>query len=144
MPQEERDRRLKETLSADKINFLDKYELKSSPDLRWYSEKNNSPARVYFKHQFLLDNEILEIVFRKYQLCFAKIKYFRGNLEKYDAYKYDTLAGFIPVALWDAEFFRHKRSNKFIDFRQLQQITDIQFFQDLTQQLDGIASDSEA
>ena|GEM_PF-6653190 len=46
-------------LTDDKINFIKKYQLKLSEDMRWYSDHNQSLARVYFKHQFLVQNGIL-------------------------------------------------------------------------------------
>ena len=125
-------------LNADKTNFIKKYNLKLSDNMCWYSDKNNSIARIYFKHSFLVSNGMLEILFRKYQLCFAKIKYFRSNLQKYSFYKYDPFHHFIETELWDAEFFKHNKSGCFIDLRFLSQITEIEVFEQFIKSLEDI------
>ena len=135
--QEKRDELLKQTLPTDKIKFIEKYALHASTDLKWKTTKNNTPARLYFSHKFLVNNYILEIIFRKYQLCFAKLKYFRANIHKFEPYKYHPDQEFIKVELWDVEFFKHIKSGKFIDLRYLQQITEIEIFEELINQLDN-------
>ena len=128
LSQSERDIILKNELSSEKIKFLEKYRLFSTYDLKWQTNKNNTPERVYFSHKFLKNNGIMEILFRKYQFCFAKLKYFRENLEKFGTFKYDPENGFVETEMWDAEFFKHKKSRRFIDLRYLQQITELEIF----------------
>ena len=128
LSREERDRLLKSELTSEKIKFMEKYKLFSTGDLRWYTDKNNTPERIYFSHKFLKNNGIMEILFRKYQFCFAKLKYFRENIDKYEAFKYDPKEGFVKTEMWDAEFFKHKKSGRFIDLRYLQQITELNIF----------------
>lgn len=124
-------------LSDDKINFIKKYDLKLSNDMRWYSDKNNSIERIYFKHSFMLNNNMLEILFRKYQLCFAKIKYFRENLDRYSFYKHTPFDSFIETEFWDTEFFKHNKSGYYIDLRYLSQITEIKVFEKLIADLES-------
>ena len=139
LSQEERDRILKSEpeLTPEKIKFMEKYCLFSTGDLKWYTDKNNTPERVYFSHKFLKSNGIMEVLFRKYQFCFAKLKYFRENMEKYETFKYDPDNGFVKTEMWDAEFFKHKKSGKFIDLRYLQQITKLEVFLSFTEQLEN-------
>lgn len=127
-------------LSDEKRNFVEKYSMKLSKDLRWYSDKNNSIARTYFRHNFLLENGMLEILLRKYQICFAKLKYFRIHLQEYEFYKYDPFKGFVSSELWDTEFLKHKKSGRYIDLRYLSEITKIAVFEELIRSLEEIES----
>ena len=69
--------------------------------------------------------------------CFAKLKYFRENMEKYETFKYDPKDGFIRTEMWDTEFFKHKKSGRFIDLRYLQQITELSVFLAFADWLEG-------
>ena len=129
--------KLRNELSEEKQKYIDKYFLKLNTRRKWVTTRNNISERVYFSHNFILKNYILEIVFRKYHLCFAKIKYFRSNLDKYLFYKYDTKEGFVQTELWDSEFFFHKKSEKFIDLRYLQQITKVEIFREFIDWLEN-------
>ena len=130
--------KLKAELSEEKIKFIEKYSLEINSKRQWITRKNNTPERLYFSHKFILRNNILEIVFRKYQLCFAKLKYFRANIEKYDFYKHTPKENFIKTELWDAEFFYHKQS---IDFRYLQQIRKVKDFLELIEWHDSFGKE---
>ena len=130
--------KLKNKLSEDKINYINKYKLKLNDKRQWVTTKNNVPERVYFSHNFILKNTILEVIFRKYQLCYAKLKYFRENLDKFSYFKYDPKLGFIETEFWDIEFFCHKKSGKYIDLRYLQQITEIEVFLEFLNWLENL------
>lgn len=131
LTQDERNHALQADLSEDKIKFLNKYQLNSSPNQRWHTVKNQTPSRLYFSHQFIKNNGMIEVVFRKYQFCYAKLKYFRLHLNDFAFYKHHPKLGFIETELWDVEFFRHKTSGKTVDLRYLQQISDVTFFMEL-------------
>ena len=133
--------KLKAELSEEKIKFIEKYSLEINSKRQWITRKNNTPERLYFSHKFILRNNILEIVFRKYQLCFAKLKYFRANIEKYDFYKHTPKENFIKTELWDAEFFYHKQSGTMIDFRYLQQIRKVEDLLELIEWLDSFGKE---
>ena len=133
--------KLKAELSDEKIKFIEKYSLEINSKRQWITRKNNTPERLYFSHKFILRNNILEIVFRKYQLCFAKLKYFRANIEKYDFYKHTPKENFIKTELWDAEFFYHKQSGTMIDFRYLQQIRKVEDLLELIEWLDSFGKE---
>jgi hypothetical protein len=133
----ELERKLRSELSEEKLKFIDKYRLELNSRRRWICRKNQTPERVYFSHKFILNNSILEIISRKYQLCFVKLKYFRKNLDKYDFLKYDPEKGFCKTELWDAEFFRHIKSERIIDLRYLQQIRNVEVFNRLLEWLES-------
>ena len=130
--------KLKNELSEDKISYINKYKLKLNDKRQWMTTKNNVPERVYFSHNFILKNTILEVIFRKYQLCYAKLKYFRENFDKFSYFKYDPKLGFIETEFWDIEFFCHKKSGKYIDLRYLQQITEIEVFLEFVNWLENL------
>jgi|GEM_PF-430834 len=90
---EELERALRSQLSEEKLKFIDKYRLQLNSRRRWVCKKNQTPERVYFSHKFAMDNGILEFLFRKYQFCFAKLKYFRKNLDKFSFCKYHPEKG---------------------------------------------------
>ncbi len=106
----------------DKYLLTKKYHLKHENNA-WYSERENSHKHLIFKDAFFERNDVLGLLFRINKLCGAKVKYFRANIDKYEPLKYDYRKGFIPVPLWDADFFRHSASGYIIDFRYLQTIT---------------------
>ena len=140
---EELERALRNELSEDKLKFIDKYRLQLNSRRRWVCKKNQTPERVYFSHKFAIDNGILEFLFRKYQFCFAKLKYFRKNLDKFSFCKYHPERGFYKTELWDAEFFCHKQSGKMIDFRYLQQIRQVEVFQGFIEWLEELPAAEE-
>ena len=47
--------KLKNELSEDKINYINKYKLKLNDKRQWMTTKNNVPERVYFSHNFILN-----------------------------------------------------------------------------------------
>lgn len=119
-----------------KDKLIAKYGLKLNDDGYWFNEKENAHLQIYFKNTFFQNNDLIIILFRIYKLCFGKVSYFRRNHHKYEAYKYHYKDGFVKTELWDAEFFKHIRSDLFIDLRQLQTITDIQVFLQLVAELE--------
>lgn len=119
-----------------KDQLIKKFGLKLNSDNYWYLEKENSHLQIVFKDSFFQKNDLIIILFRIYKLCFAKVNYFRQNINKYEAYKYHYKNGFIKTDLWDADFFRHKKSGYIIDFRYLQTITDINIFLEFVAKLE--------
>ena len=82
------------------------------------------------KQVFVERRDILALLFRMYELCAAKVTYFRSNLELFEPYVHDTYLGFQKTQLWNAEFLRHLPSNHLIDLRSLQMIRNIDVFKD--------------
>lgn len=89
----------------------------------WYSDKENSHKHLIFKDAFVERTDVIGLLFRINKLCMAKVKYFRGNIDKFVPMKYNYKEGFIEVPLWDADFLKHKASGYILDFRYLQTIT---------------------
>lgn len=130
-------------LYTGKEKLVKKYALTLKSDRYWYANKENSHEQLVFKDSFLQKNDLIIILFRIYKLCFAKVNYFRRNISKYEACKYHYKTGFVETELWDAEFFRHKKSGYIIDFRFLQGITDIKVFLDLVAELESFEDDAD-
>lgn len=130
-------------LYGGKEKLILKYGLKLNEKKYWYNEKENAHLQVLFKDTFLQNNDLIIILFRIYKLCFAKVNYFRKNNRKYEPYKYHYKQGFIQTELWDAEFFKHIKSGFYIDFRQMQSITDIQDFLILVAELEMYEEDQD-
>ena len=119
----------------DKFLLIEKYHLIRENNA-WYSERENSHKHLIFKDTFFERNDVLGLLFRINKLCMVKVKYFRNNIDKYEALKYDYQKGFIPVPLWDADFLRHRASGYILDFRYLQTITVYDDFVSLCEELE--------
>lgn len=119
---------LKAILSQEKVNLIEKFHLSPNKNHIWYTQKEGAYPRKYFKQSFAERNDILALLFRVYELCGAKLKYYRENIEKYEPYFYDFEAGFVSTMLWNAEFLKHRASGCYIDLRTLQGITEIEKF----------------
>ena len=122
---------LQAELSPEKLCLIQKYQLFPDERLIWGTKKENSFPRRVFKHHFLVSRPILDLVFRFYELCRAKLTYFREHLHQYEPAKYDMKQGFLATTLWDMEFLKHRASGFYIDLRYLQCMTDIRDFQAL-------------
>jgi hypothetical protein len=123
-------------LLADKAKLINKYDLELKQDGYWYVDKENAYPQRLFKDRFFQRNDLIIILFRIYKLCFAKVNYFRRNIGKYDACYYHYQQGFITTELWNADFFKHKKTGLIIDFRYLQSIKDIELFLALVYELE--------
>lgn len=102
----------------------------------WYSDKENSHKHLIFKDSFVERTDVIGLLFRINKLCMAKVKYFRGNIDKFVPLKYDRIKGFTEVPLWDADFLKHKASGQILDFRYLQTITVYDDFMALRKELE--------
>lgn len=116
-------------LSIDKQKLLKKYSLSLNDDLIWEFSHEKYYNAKYFTHKFVTKQSTLSILFHIYKLCYAKIKYFEDNIEKYEPFKYSYKEGFIRCELYDMEFMMHKFSKIMIDIRNLNEIKNIKDFQ---------------
>ncbi len=123
-----RNKILKESLITDKVKLIERHGLIANADLKWISKKENSHEQVYFTHTFAIKSDLLGLVFRINKLCFAKLKYFRLNLDKFEPYIYKPEIGFEKTELWNADFLKHIASGLIIDYRFLQRIVKIDDF----------------
>jgi len=103
---------------------------------KWYSKKENAHPHLIFTDKYFQKTDLLGLVCRINKLCFAKVKYFRQNIDRFEPLKYDMENGFIKTGLWDVNFFRHKASGLIIDLRYLQTITVYEDFVKLCEKLD--------
>lgn len=120
---------------GDKQLLVEKYKLKHENNA-WYSERENSHKHLIFKDTFFERADIIGLLFRINKLCMAKVKYFRGNIEKYEPLTYHYKKGFLVVPLWNADFLRHRASGYILDFRYLQTITVYEDFVALCRELE--------
>ncbi|MCP4156179.1 MAG: hypothetical protein GY757_51135 [bacterium] len=141
--QEARDHLLKKELLPDVVKLIEKFGLQSTPQLHWVSRKENAHEHLYFKHNYLLNNDVLHILFRLNRLCFGKVNYFSQHIDKYEPLVYDLKEGFTKTELWNAEFLEHKASGNRIDLRYLQSITEIEIFRELCAYLESYESVQE-
>ncbi len=128
LTQEERNRVLKSELNENIVKIIERYRLESTSDLKWISKKENSHKHVIFTQSFLKNNDEIAALFRVNYLCLAKVKYYRENINKYEPAKYLPGKGFVKTEFWDSDFLKHKESGKYVDYRFLQRITDINVF----------------
>lgn len=115
-------------LPEDKKKLIEKHSLVLTEKMFWITIKENSFPRKICRHQYLLNSDIIGLLFRVNEICFAKLNYFRANLPMYEPYVYDFEKGFVKTELWDADFLKHKYSGFMIDFRLLQKIKKIDDF----------------
>lgn len=142
MDQAARDAALKAELPEEKIKLIDKYRLKSTPDLYWVSEEENAYRRVVCRHSFLKKNDMVMIIGRLNGLCFAKVKYIRKTIGLLEPYTYDHVNGFVKTELWDSRFLMHVPSGYMLDYRELAGISDIKEFRELCEKLDSYCVDN--
>ena len=141
MSQEKRGRVLKSRLPEGIVKIIDRYRLLSTPELKWVSRKENSHEHVIFTQKFLENTDELGAFFRANYLCYAKLSYFRNNIDKFEPAKYDPGKGFITTELFDSDFLKHIASGRYIDYRFLQRITDIEIFKEFCRELEGFEND---
>ena len=115
-------------LTIEKVKLIEKYGLITDSKSNWVSKKENAHEQIYFSQAFPIKSDILGLVFRINKLCFAKLKYFRLNIDKFEPYVYKPETGFEKTELWDSDFLKHKTSGLIIDYRFLQRITKIEDF----------------
>lgn len=133
-----RDESLKRELSIDKIKLIDKYSLTCSEDLIWQLKHDKYHTVNYFSHKFAKKHSALALLFYINRLCYAKIKYFENNIDKYEPYKYDFEKGFLKCEIYDMGFLLHKPSNNLIDIRSLKEIKSIEEFKSFCSYLESL------
>ena len=123
-------------LTPEKYKLIQKYSLSLNDDLTWEFKHDKYHTIKYFSHRFALKHSTLALLFNIHKLCYAKIKYFECNFDKYKPYKYNFKNGFTECELFDMEFLLHKPSNMMIDIRNLQEIKDITEFKEFCKYLE--------
>lgn len=128
---------LEKELSDEKLKLINKYSLSLNKDLIWEFRHDKYHTVKYFSHKFAIKESTLALLFYIHRLCFAKIKYFESNFQKYTPYKYDFELGFIKCDLYDMEFMMHRPSQIMIDLRNLQKIKNIDEFKEFCDYLES-------
>lgn len=123
-----RDKILKKELSIDKQKLINKYALTCNDDFVWEFRHDKYHTVKYFSHKFAKKHSTLALLFYINRLCYAKIKYFESNFDKFLPYKYVFEEGFLECEIYDMDFLFHKPSNNMIDIRSLKDIKSIDDF----------------
>ncbi|MCP4130556.1 MAG: hypothetical protein GY754_06200 [bacterium] len=136
--QESRDQMLKEELGPEKTVIIEKFGLRCNAGLDWEKYHTDYPTQVWFSHKFAKRNSPLRIIFRIYRLCFAKVKYFDANWDKYTPCMHDWQQGFKETDISNMEFMRHDPSGIVLDMRTFEKITDINDFRAMCAYLESL------
>lgn len=104
----------------------------------WEFKHDKYHTVKYFSHKFAQKQSELALLFYINRLCYAKIKYFDKNIDKYEPYKYVFLKGFCKCELYDMEFLMYKPSRSMIDIRKLKDIKNINEFKEFCSVLESL------
>lgn len=126
------------SLPVEKRKLIEKHSLKLSEKMVWVTIRENSFPRKICRHAYMEKSDILGLLFRLNEVCFAKVNYFRSHLASFEPLKYHYIDGFETTELWDADFFRHRVSGLIFDFRYLNSIKDIEKFRELCTYIESL------
>ncbi|HNX24378.1 MAG TPA: hypothetical protein PKG60_10045 [Spirochaetota bacterium] len=118
------------SLPEEKQKFIEKHSLLLTDKMLWVTLKENSFPRKICRHEFMEKSDILGLLFRVNEICFAKVNYFRSHISSFEPCKYNYKDGFCTTGVWDTEFFKHKASGYIIDLRYLNSIKEIEKFRE--------------
>ena len=125
------------SLTEEKRKLIEKYSLQLTDRMMWVTMKENSFPKKICRHTYLVKSDIMGLLFRVNEICFAKVNYFRLKRSSFEAFTYHFKNGFTPAELWDADFLRHKASGFMIDLRYLNKIKEIEKFREFCDYLEG-------
>ncbi|MDD2540783.1 MAG: hypothetical protein PHH28_07030 [Desulfuromonadaceae bacterium] len=127
--------KIKGELSDDKVKLLDKYRLvakKINNRVYWVRQFANKPDHPYLTHRAMKNCHIVELVFSFYDLCVAKMTYFKKHLHLYNPCKISYRSGvLVSCEVWDMEFLMQRKTGIVIDLRNLAAISDITVFREM-------------
>jgi len=118
------------SLPDEKKKFIEKHSLILTDNMLWVTLKENSFPKRICRHGFMEKSDILGLLFRVNEVCFAKVNYFRSHISSFEFCRYHYKDGFVGTELWDAEFLKHKSSGYIIDIRYLNSIKEIEKFRE--------------
>jgi hypothetical protein len=118
------------SLPDDKKKFIEKHSMILTDNMLWVTMRENAFPRKICKHDFMVKSDMLNLLFRINEVCFAKVNYFRSHISSFEPYKYHYKNGFVSTELWDAEFLKHSASGYILDFRFLNSIKEIEKFRE--------------
>ena len=119
------------SLSEDKRKFIEKHSMLLTDNMLWVTQKENAFPRKICRHGFMEKSDIIGLLFRYNEVCFAKVNYFRSHISSFESFKYHYKDGFVITELWDAEFLKHRCSDYIFDIRYLNSIKEIEKFREL-------------
>ena len=126
---------VKGELSEDKLRLLDKYRLvpkQINNRVYWVRQFANKPDHPYLTHRAMKNGYIIELVFSFYDLCVAKMTYFKKHLHLYNPCKVSYRSGMLVTCnVWDMEFLMQRKTGIVIDLRNLAAISDISVFREM-------------
>ena len=125
------------SLPGEKRKLIEKYSLHLTERMMWITMKENSFPKKICRHAYLEKSDIMGLLFRVNEICFAKVNYFRIKQSSFEPYTYHYKNGFTATKLWDADFLKHKASGFIIDLRYLNTIRVIEKFREFCVYLAG-------
>lgn len=117
-------------LPEEKRKLIEKYSLQLNERMMWITMKENSFPKKICRHAYLEKSDIMGLLFRVNEICFAKVNYFRMNQPSFEPYVYHYKNGFTATELWNADFLKHRASGFMIDLRFLNTIKEIDKFRE--------------
>lgn len=141
--QEIRDNCLRQELEREKCEILDKYQLRSNSNLYWERHHEHQPIQEYFSHKFAKKASPLGMIFQIYKLCYAKVKYFEQNWDKFTPCVYNWRnRSFEETRVSNMEFIKHLSTGIILDLRNLAQINKYEDFVAMCHYLEGCKSET--
>lgn len=132
-----REKIMREELGTEKCKVLDKFKLHPNERLYWERIEPKYQKQEYFSHRLARQASVLGIIFYINRLCYAKIKYFEKNWDKYVPVTYNHLLGFIETEIYDMDYIKQKSTGIILDLRELSKIHDIEDFKAICQYLES-------
>ena len=122
-------------LPEEKIRLIEKYRLvpKSINNrIYWVQQFSGKPDHPYVTHRAMRKCHVIDLVFSFYDLCVAKMTYFKKNIQQYEPCKANWRSGSLErCELWDMEFLVQIGTGIAVDLRNLKVITDIAVFREM-------------
>jgi hypothetical protein len=125
------------SLSEEKRKLIEKYSLQLTERMMWVTMKENSFPKKICRHAYLEKSDIMGLLFRVNEICFAKVNYFRLKQSSFEPCIYHYANGFTATEMWNADFLKHKASGFIIDLRYLNTIREIEKFREFCAYLEG-------
>ncbi|AAR36099.1 hypothetical protein KIP69_13250 [Geobacter sulfurreducens] len=135
-------------LSDEKRKLIGKYRLVPKDingKIYWVRRFGNRPDHPYATQRALRNCHIIELVFSFYDLCVAKMTYFKNNFADYIPCKNNYRVGQMEECEpWDMEILVQRETGIVIDLRNLAEISDIEVFKEMCKWLESRLNEADA
>lgn len=135
-------------LSDEKRKLIGKYRLVPKDidgKIYWVRRFGNRPDHPYATQRAFRNCHIIELVFSFYDLCVAKMTYFKNNFADYIPCKNNYRAGQMEECEpWDMEILVQRETGIVIDLRNLAEISDIEVFREMCEWLESRLDEADA